>query len=143
MERPWEPQASPYAYQTFQVKAPIKTHWRSATCAEVDCEKYREGWAVQLEGLDPEDLHAMRTSGRAFKQYDVAAGETWWVFEPGQACFAAATHIVRLEREELFVRRDGDWRANPTGRRDELAPTSWVDAFGENQESLAAEQQRG
>jgi hypothetical protein len=143
MERPIMPQATPYAYETFQVKAPIKTHWRRATCEEIDCEQWREGWAVRLEMLEPEDLHAMRNSGRAFKQYDVADGETWWVFEPGQPCFAAAAHITRLEREELFVLRDGDWRANPTGVRHELSPTSWVDSFGENQESLAEEARRG
>lgn len=138
------PVGPPQAYKTYQIAAPLKTHWRPATCAEIDCEQYREGWAIQIQGLEPEDLHAIRTSGRHYTVHEVADGETWWVFEPGQPCFAAATHQCRLEREELFVLRGGDHRGNPTGRKpDLLSPPVWVDAFGENQESLAEEMERG
>lgn len=143
MERPWEPQASPYAYETFQVRAPLATHWRPATCQEIDCEQYRNGWAVHVEQVGPELAHAARTSGRRFDEHRIGEGQTYLVFEPGQQCFESTTHTVRLEREELYVLRGGDWRGNPSGQRHDLSPTSWTDAFGANQESLADEARRG
>lgn len=130
------PAASPSAYKTYQAKAPIASHWTTATCAQVACEHWTNGWAVRAEYLSAEDLHLVTTSGRKHRTERVAEGETWLVFEAGQPCFAAGTHLRRLEREELFVVRDGDWRANPTGRTAQLPIQSWVDDFGEHQDRL-------
>lgn len=126
------------AYKTYNIGTPISTHWAPTTCEQIDCEQWREGWAVQIQGLDEEDLHAMRTSGRHHRVFEVSATETWWVFEPGQPCFAAATHMRRLEKPELFTTRSGDFRGDPTGRGlQPLSAQSWVDDCGENQVNLA------
>jgi hypothetical protein len=133
-----EPNMPVGAYRTFQIASPIETHWRPATCEESDCEQYANGWRVRVEGLSPEDLHAIRTSGRQFRQVDVAEGETWLVFEPGQRCFKAATHKVPLGRPELYVVRDGDWRGNPTRQSfQHSSAESWVDQFATHQDKLA------
>lgn len=138
------PVGPPQAYRTYQIAAPLQTHWRSASCAEAECEHYTHGWRVRVEALTPEDLYLAKNSGRRYQVAEVAAGETWLVFEAGQQCFAAATHKVRIERPELFVLRGGDWRGNPTGRKpDLLNPTAWVDDFGENQEAIVEEIERG
>lgn len=100
--------------QTHQILAPTETHWRKATCAEVACPHYLNGWMLHTNGLDADDIAAAKTSGRRFRAESGDTGEVL-VFEPGQPCFRASTHQVRLERPELFIARDGDWRGNPRG----------------------------
>ena len=135
---------SPNAYESYEVKVPLATHWRRATCAEIDCPDYLSGWQVRVEHVPPALLHMARTSGRKFVPLHVRDGETYLVFEAGQPCFQVSTHRKRLERGEIFVVRRGDGRGNPTGDRTVMSgPTPWVDRFGENQEKLAARIQRG
>jgi hypothetical protein len=139
-----EPNMPVSAYQTFQVASPLATHWRPATCEEADCEQYANGWRVRVEGLSPEDLHAIRTSGRQFHSVDVAEGETWLVFEPGQPCFKAAAHKVPLGRPELYVVRGGDWRGNPRHEiKQHQRAEDWVDHFATHQDKLAESIERG
>lgn len=126
------------AYKTYNIGTPLATHWTAATCAQVDCEHYLNGWALHVQALSEEDLHLAKTAGRRYRVHDVGPGETWMVFEPGQPCFAAGTHMRRLERPENFTTRSGDWRGDPTGRGSQvLSAQSWVDDCGENQENLA------
>lgn len=87
----------------WTIASPRATHWRDATCAEIGCLDYQHGWRVRVDALAEEDLHAMRVSGRRYTVLDVAAGETWWVFEPGQSCFRASTHQVPVGRPELYL----------------------------------------
>lgn len=134
-----EPVADPRFYQTYQVAAPIQTHWTAATCEQVDCEQWRQGWAVHLELLDARDQHLVRTSGRKYIEQQLGPAQTWLLFEPGQPCFRAGTHVRRLDREELFVMRSGDHRGDPTGRGPiQLSSQSWVDDFGEHQETISS-----
>jgi hypothetical protein len=132
------------AYKTFQIRAPRATHFRKATCAEVACPHYVEGWRTRVESLTPDLLHAAKNSGRKYTEQRIAEGETWLLFEPGQACFAASEHRVRLDKPELYVVRDGDWRGNPTGRqRQHSRPADWVDDFGEHQLAVKQQHERG
>ena len=70
-----------------------------------------------------------------------AAGVVVLEFGAGQDCFSE--HRIPLDRDSLFVLRDGDWRGNPTGRRRTLSPIAWRDDMGENQEKLAELARRG
>lgn len=139
------PAAGPIgAYQTFQIAVPLETHWRPATCEEVDCEQYRNGWRVRVQGLSESDVYAIANSGRKFTRLDVAETETWLVFEPGQSCFRASEHRLPLGRPELFVVRDGDWRGNPTGNvYQHKRAEDWVDQFSVNQGKIAEAIERG
>lgn len=120
-------------YRTFQVIAPLSTHWRKATCAEVACPQYLNGWRVRVEALEPQMLHTARTSGRKYSELRVADGESWLVFEAGQACFRATEHRKLLDRQEIYIARDGDYRGNPTGRtRRHARPEFWVEEMQEN-----------
>ena len=121
------------AYQTFQILAPSSTHRRKATCVEVDCPDYQKGWRVRVEGLDAGMLHTAKTSGRKFTELHVAEGENWLVFEAGQPCFRAATHSVPLDKQEIYIARDGDYRGNPTGRvRKHTKPEFWVEHMADD-----------
>ena len=136
-------QLPPNAYDTYQVLAPESTHFRKATCEEIDCPNFLNGWKVRVEILPLELLHTARTSGRRFRELHVKEGETYLVFEPGQPCFQASTHRKRLEREEIFIKRHGDAHRMRGERTVMSGPTPWLDSFGENQDNLAARIERG
>ncbi|MFJ4624225.1 hypothetical protein [Streptomyces sp. NPDC088812] len=141
----WEPKMAPDAYKTYAIVSPLTSHFRPATCAEVDCPHYLHGWRVRVESLTPDLLHAARNSGRRYTEQPVAAGETWLVFEAGQACFKAREHRTRMDRAPLYVVRDGDHRGNPRGTRARLhqRPENWVEDFAEHQQKLADEIEKG
>jgi hypothetical protein len=140
-----EPAMPPQAYKTYAMVSPLGTHTRQATCEEVGCDQYRQGWRVRVETLTPDLLHAARNSGRKYTEQHIAEGETYLVFEPGQACFKAATHRAPIGRPPLYVVRDGDHRGNPRGTKARLhqRAENWVEDFAEHQQALADEIKKG
>lgn len=125
------------AYKTYNIAAPLETHWTAATCEQVDCPQYLNGWAIQLEILTPQDQYMVRTAGRKFVEHSVGPGQTWLVFEPGQPCFRAGTHMRKLERDDVYGIRAGDWRGDPTRRGlQQVSTQTWLDDSGENQQNL-------
>jgi hypothetical protein len=102
------------AMQTHHILAPVSTHWRKATCEEVGCLAYRNGWVLPLDGLDDGDIWQARNAGRAYTQQTNEDGKVFLHFEAGQPCFRASTHQTRVDRPELFVVRNGDWRGTDT-----------------------------
>lgn len=128
----------PQFFKTYAVMAPVGTHFRPATCAEVDCPHYLHGWRVRVESLTPDLQHAARNSGRRYAEQQVAEGETWLVFEAGQPCFKASQHRARLDRPELYVVRDGDHRGNPRGTKARLhqRPEHWLEDFAGHQSAI-------
>lgn len=138
------PQYGPENFKTYQIAAPLSTHWRPATCAEVGCEQYENGWQIRVEGLDEEDLYLATHCGRAWKQVTVAPGETYLIFAAGQACFRSTTHRVRVAREERFIVSGGDWRGNPRQeRREHLNADDWQEDFAEHQDRIITAYERG
>jgi len=133
--------------KTYTISAPKNTHFRPATCEEVDCKHHREGWVSAIDestDLGKAQAYFIRNkSGRHFKENrDQAPGLTMFVFEAGQRCFAQ--HDMRLDRPELFIVRDGDHRGNPTGRSKQHArPDDWVEDFAEHQQTLADQIEKG
>lgn len=131
-------------YKTYQIVSPLNTHWESATCKEVDCPDYLKGWKLRVEGIPPEMLHAARTCGRRFTELDVTENEHWLIFEAGQPCFRAHEHRRLLDKQEIFVVRDGDFRGNPTGNvRKHTRPEFWVEEMSENLDDIRNAQERG
>jgi hypothetical protein len=138
VNRSIQPARSAAAYKTFEVRQPVDTHFRKATCADVDCPNYLNGWRVRVEGLTPEALHTAKTCGRKFVELSAAAGETWLMFEAGQPCFRTTEHRVLLDRPQIFIARGGDFRGNPRGdRRVHANADDWVDEFANHQQVLA------
>lgn len=124
-------------YRTFALRAPRSTHFRPATCAEVACRAHEHGWVTVLPTDGEQALYVRSASGRSFREELRGPGLTAFVFPPGQTCFAASSHRVPLEREPVYLVRDGDWRGNPTGRRRvHTRAQDWIEDFGENQLAL-------
>lgn len=138
------PQGGVGDYKTYQIVSPLSTHWEKATCQQVSCPDYFKGWRVKIEGLPPEMVHTARNCGRKFSELEVSADEHWLVFEPGQPCFRANDHRRLLDKQEIFIVRDGDFRGNPTGSvRRHSQPSDWQEDFAEHQDRLAQQIQRG
>jgi len=132
------------AMQTYQVVSPLTTHWRAATCQEVGCEHHERGWATTVLPGSLEE-GTIRSSGRRWVVEErTEDGFLRFTFPPGQPCFRASTHRVLLDRQELFLRRGGDWRGNPTGEvYRHTRPDDWIDDFGTHQQRIADQIQRG
>lgn len=100
-------------HRTYQIVAPVPTHFRPATCEEVDCAAWRNGWKTLVASNSDAALYIRSgASGRRFTEFndshDRSIGMTEFVFEPGQKCFAVDKHVVPLERDPLFrVRESG------------------------------------
>lgn len=117
--------------RTHAISAPVATHWRRASCEDIGCLPYRNGWTLSTAGLDDQMIHTAKNSGRSFTVTRDADGAEVLVFEPGQPCFKTSTHRQRLDREEVFLARDGDWRGNPR-RTDSMifsGPDAWADSL--------------
>lgn len=126
INRSTTPGFGPAAMKTYQVSSPRETHYRDATCAEVDCRNHAKGWVTVID--EATDLGAKqaryirsvcRPAGAAvvikvrarYTEAKTPAGWTEFTFGPGQECFTP--HKVPVGRPELYVVRDGDWRGNP------------------------------
>lgn len=139
-----QPQGRVQDYKTYQILSPLSTHWRPATCADIDCPDYLGGWRVRVEGLPPEMLHTAKTTGRKFTELHISENENWLVYEAGQPCFRAPFHKKLLDKQEIFVARDGDFRGNPTGNvRKHTRAEFWIEDMQENQQRLERLRERG
>lgn len=139
------PRAGPEAYKTYQLLQPTVSHFRPATCAEVDCHRAKHGWRTVLDvstvkGRDTANWIRLK-SGRAFT-YTEKGPVVTFTFAAGQRCFGK--HKVSLQREPLLRVVGGDWRGNPRGTTAlQLRPRAWVDHFGEHQLNIAEAHKRG
>lgn len=141
-----QPKLPVQAYQTYELAAPLRTHWRKATCEEAGCGAYLNGWRTTVDettDLGQGQAAYIRThSGRAFTEARDETGRTVFEFAAGQRCFNSDQHRVPLEREPVYSVRQGDWRAN-LGDRRILRADQWVDDFATHQNNLADKIQRG
>lgn len=136
-----EPALPAAAMKTYGIEAPSSTHFRAASCAEVNCSAYLNGWRTVVDtgselGQRQAD-YIRRESGRLFTVEETEPDQLTFVFEAGQKCFRQ--HRKRLDREPLYVVRDGDHRGNPRGTSAQRhsGPDAWLDDFANHQQQLA------
>lgn len=134
-----------HTMRTFQIDQPLETHFRRATCAEVECSAHASGWVMGFDLTDPDKAAAARWirdhSGRTFTA-QVTPGKVVLTFAAGQTCFAK--HRVPLEREPFYVVRGGDFRGNPTGYRVRPANADdFVDQWDNDLDKLNRIRERG
>lgn len=142
----------PQSKVAYRIVAPLATHWRAATCEEVECTYYLDGWQLRADSLSEADRHAVDTSGRHYKVLRIAEGETWLVFEAGQPCFRQwmpgqqfieGHHRVPNNRPEAYLRSAGDWRLYLGSHCRFDRGDQWRDDFAEHQDKLATQKERG
>lgn len=130
------------AYQTYEIRAPRDVRLRSA-CEQASCPAWKFGWESVIDESTPlgqdQAAYIRSQAGRTFREMRTEAGLTVFRFESGQRCFAE-----HGTRPDIYLVRDGDWRGNPTGRaRQHTRPTDWVEDFGEHQQAIADQRERG
>lgn len=140
-----EPLLPEHAKKTYSIRAPRATHFRKASCAEVECEGREHGWVSLIDErteLGQRQAHYIRKlSGRRFAE-ETVNGLTSFTFEPGQTCFTE--HEVPLGKPELYVVRDGDLRTvKPTNVRLHTRAEDWVDDLATHQQKIADAIQEG
>jgi hypothetical protein len=131
------------AYQTYQAVRPRSTHSRPASCGEVDCKAYLNGWKTVVDVSTSigraRASYVRLKSGRHFTASQNGTLVTF-TFPAGQKCFAE--HRVNVDRPTIYLRRGGDWRAT-TIEPVILDERDWVDDFANHQATLADAIERG
>jgi hypothetical protein len=130
--------------QTYKISKPVATHTRPATCEEIDCPDFLNGWVTRLPHGDPRitflrQACAGRVDGHRRQMIEVTridSAEREFLFNPGQPCLKATTHRKDLERPEIYLVRGGDWRANLGLIRRHTHPEHWVEDMQENLEAV-------
>lgn len=140
------PKLPAHAMQTHQILQPLSSHFRDATCKEVDCAAFNKGWKTTIDTateLGAQQANYIRLhSGRHFT-YEQTGTMVVFTFPAGQECFRE--HKVPLERPAIFIRKDGDFRGNPRGTtayRHRNAD-DWVDEFANDLQDLKDRLERG
>jgi hypothetical protein len=141
-----DPAAPAQAYKTYELSAPLATHHRPATCKEVNCPRYANGWLMKFDpntDLGREQLGYIRMhSGRHYVDMTVIGEQLVTLrFAPGQDCFTA--HTVPLDREPNYRVRGGDFRANTGLIRAHTNGADWVDDFATHQDMVKTRVERG
>ena len=93
----------PRNQQFFRARRPLRTHWRPATCEEMDCPHYLNGWRTILPVDDPRADYIRHRSGRSFKEKR-NGDMVEFTFSAGQTCFSAADHKRLIGRPDVFER---------------------------------------
>lgn len=136
------------AYKTYHISAPFPTHWRSATCEEVSCSHFISGWQTVIDEsteLGQQQAHFIRHDrSRRYSEEKEPAGLTCFTFGPGQRCYSADEHRVKLDRTEHYRVTGGDWRGNPRGESyTHVRPEDWVEDCALHQDKLATRLAQG
>lgn len=133
-------------FKTYSLARPFATHWRSALCAEVNCQNHARGWRIVLnvatELGQKQGRYIRDHSGRSYVIVGQEGNLITLEFAAGQKCFKE--HRVPLERDPIATIRGGDYRGNPVGiptRR--LKVAEWVDDFGGHQNAIKEQRERG
>jgi len=130
------------AYQTYNINQPADVTVVAA-CEQVACDAWLYGWQSVIDesdALGKARAHYIRhLAGRTFVEKHDLGGLTVFVFEAHQRCFAE-----HRTRPEIYARRDGDWRGNPTGRvLKHASPADWVEDMGEHLQNINDQIERG
>lgn len=125
--------------QTYRIASPVGTHTRPATCAEVGCTPYLQGWVtvVPASSPDPKAYTADYVRAVAAGRVDhirrhcteraAEGGLVEFHFPAGQRCFSESKHRKSLDRPEIYLVRGGDWRGNTGLIRRHTRPEHWVE----------------
>lgn len=132
-------------HRTYQILAPLDSHWRPASCAQVACEAHTYGWRTTIDetttlGKAQADYIRHR-GGRAYTETDLAAGLTAFDFDPGQPCFQAGEHRTPLERPEILQVVTG--YGNQLDGALTMRPADWVEDFAEHVDDILAARNAG
>jgi hypothetical protein len=145
-------------HTNFRIRQREQDNFRPITCAQAECEAFRNGWVTIVSANMADQVRTIaRDTGRHFVEAPGGPGLVAFTFPPGQEGFKGGDHdhVERIDVVQTFSKQDGhaeigvnsrrqaEWFWQPSGDRRKLSAQTWVDDFGEHQERLAAEAQKG
>lgn len=125
-------------WRTYSIVAIPGTHDRLATCAEVECEAHRNGFAVTVDpGTElgkrqydylhaDQSRHSIETRG--------PGGVVTFTYPAGQTCMVE--HRVPVDRPHDFYRRTGR-NGSYTDSYQHADPAHWVEDLNTNQDRVS------
>lgn len=132
-------------FQTYSLVRPAgRQYWRTITCEQAQCPRWRNGWRTVLNMTVAGDVRTARwiekSSRRAFT-HTLAGSILTFEFSAGQQCFDR--HQEAVEREPLYVVRGGQvGRLGPLVRK-HARGEDWRDDMGELLTKVSEERARG
>ncbi len=93
--------------QNFRVALPPATHRIPATCEEVDCPHYLEGWMTIVAVDSRQANYIRRYSGRQFTVTKTGENILEYKFAAGQECFRDHTRLSGRPPFYLHETREG------------------------------------
>jgi len=145
------PRLGPEYYQSYTMSLPLSTHWRPATCEEVDCPDFINGFVLTVDTStdlgQKQYYYVTHDKSRKYSMQRLNQYTYKFIYGPGNNPFAGPAHEHRLPigREPYWLVRGGDWRGNPRGieTRVHTKPEFWVEDCADNQQKLAEFEKRG
>lgn len=131
----------PQHTKTYSIVTPVHTHWRKATCEEVNCKYFLNGWETKVDestDLGQRQAYYIRNTAKRKYTEERVGSITTFTFPAGQVCFGSDRHRVLNGRQEMFVVRDGG-----TPARVHQRPEDWVDDFATHQDHIKRILERG
>ncbi|MCH9011289.1 MAG: hypothetical protein IIC21_11740 [Chloroflexi bacterium] len=127
---------------------PWDTHKRPATCQEIDCNEYLNGWTVVVDVTTEIGKSRQYTieheAGRRYTKSSLEEGKVVYDFEPGQACFLQSRHTILIGRSpdhRILKAGVSNSSAHPKGRL--VGHTEWMDDYGETAFQFNLKRERG
>ena len=117
----------------YQATFPLESHWRQASCKEIDCPNYVMGWVTKIEvGSDMDSYIREVSKGKKYKlirEGDLNA----YYFESGQECFKgqAGQHRIKLERG-AWLTKNAPIRSPLFLEQKAMDVDKWIDEFNED-----------
>ena len=122
--------------ERWRITAPLETHWQPATCREVDCPHWLQGWTTIVPDPSPQAEYIRHDSGRRFIEKKNDEGTVTFSFYQGQTCFRE--HKRKFDDKlENFIHRGWD-----QGRQ-LMEPTQWTDGMNEATETFRKKRREG
>lgn len=129
------------AYQTYAIAQQPDVLVRTA-CEQAGCLQWAHGWETHLDEGTPLGRQQAgwirHRSGRTFTEHRTAEGLTVFRFASRQRCFAD-----HRTTPQTFAVKAGDWRRFLGTIRRHQNGADWVEDFGEHQQTIADQQQKG
>lgn len=138
------PPRGPESYKTYKVAAPLRTHWRLASCEEYGCNDFLNGFTITVDittELGKKQAYYLthnpeRKANSTMERLNEALVS--FHFPPGNRCVRSGEHKVPIGRPPLLLVAQGDWRGNPRRIpvRRHRNYDDWIDDFGNHQNRI-------
>lgn len=142
------PIGDPQHYKSYTMRAPVRTHWRPATCEEYECLDYQYGWVTTIDlstDLGQKQYHYLtHDKERRYSMQRLSLSIVKFIYGPGHRCFRSDEHKVAVGKPPKLLVVGGDWRGNPRGEvRVHTRIEDWVDDSRVHQDKISTLVKRG